>query len=143
MSSQVYTMEKLALSSTTFPLLLLAGVAAYFVLRSKSSQVHYPPGPRGLPLIGNSFDLPREKEWVTYSKWAKEYGQIVSVNHLGQRIIILNDADLEKELFDSRGAIYSDRLVPQMIKLYGFCFSICCCSNPAYKKEWGWSGSLA
>ena len=114
-------MENLTLSSTTFPILLLVGgAAAYFAFGPKSSKAHYPPGPPALPIVGNSFDLPREKEWVTYSNWAKEYGRIVSVSHLGQRIVILNDADLEKELFDSRGAIYSDRLVPQMIKMYVF-----------------------
>lgn len=44
-----------------------------------------PPGPHGLPIVGNIFQFPREKEWLTYAKWAEKYGQcarfaIISTN---------------------------------------------------------------
>ena len=34
-----------------------------------------PPGPPGKLLIGNTLDIPKNKEWETYYKWAKEYGE--------------------------------------------------------------------
>ena len=34
-----------------------------------------PPGPRKLPLLENTLDLPAKYEWLTFSKWGQLYGQ--------------------------------------------------------------------
>ena len=34
-----------------------------------------PPGPKGYPLIGNLFDIPRDKPWLVYDEWRKTYGK--------------------------------------------------------------------
>lgn len=34
-----------------------------------------PPGPKGYPIIGNLFDFPIDKPWLTYHEWSKVYGQ--------------------------------------------------------------------
>jgi hypothetical protein len=41
--------------------------------RSKRS-LPFPPGPRGLPVIGNVLDLPQEKPTETYEAWYSEHG---------------------------------------------------------------------
>lgn len=33
-----------------------------------------PPGPQGLPLIGNALDMPTSHEWFTLSEWSKRWG---------------------------------------------------------------------
>lgn len=33
-----------------------------------------PPGPRGLPLLGNVLDMPTTYPWLTFAEWAKKYG---------------------------------------------------------------------
>ena len=33
-----------------------------------------PPGPRGLPLLGNALQL-RSQQWLTFVKWKQEFGQ--------------------------------------------------------------------
>jgi len=35
---------------------------------------HYPPGPRGWPVVGHVFQLPPNKQWIQYDKWSKKYG---------------------------------------------------------------------
>ena len=34
-----------------------------------------PPGPRGLPLLGNALQL-RSQQWLTFMKWKKEFGRM-------------------------------------------------------------------
>jgi hypothetical protein len=33
-----------------------------------------PPGPKGYPIVGNMFDTPKSKAWVTYDQWFRKYG---------------------------------------------------------------------
>ncbi len=37
-----------------------------------------PPGPKPLPLLGNLFDVPQEKPWITYMGWSRSYGMLYS-----------------------------------------------------------------
>ncbi|TFK33689.1 cytochrome P450 [Crucibulum laeve] len=75
-----------------------------------------PPGPKGLPLIGNLFDMPSSSEWLTYAEWGKKYNsEIVYANVAGTSIVILNSAYAAKELLEKRSAIYSSR--PRLVML--------------------------
>ena len=35
-----------------------------------------PPGPTGLPIIGNLLDMPAGPSWKTYLQWSKKYGEL-------------------------------------------------------------------
>ncbi|RYC66039.1 hypothetical protein CHU98_g182 [Xylaria longipes] len=69
----------------------------------------YPPGPPTLPIIGNLHQIPRERRYVQFEKWAREYGPIYSLM-LGTKVMIVLNLDLAiKDLVDKRGTIYSSR----------------------------------
>ena len=34
-----------------------------------------PPGPPGLPLLGNLLDMPDNPSWTTYIRWGEKYGE--------------------------------------------------------------------
>ena len=38
------------------------------------SSYPLPPGPRGLPFIGNVFGISPDTPWLMYAEWAKKYG---------------------------------------------------------------------
>ncbi|KAF8897192.1 cytochrome P450 [Infundibulicybe gibba] len=82
-------------------------------IRSRST-VPLPPGPKGLPLVGNILDMPSEKEWLTFAKWGDTWGDLCSVTILGQPLIIINSAQVASEMLDKKSSIYSDRPILQM-----------------------------
>lgn len=56
--------------------LLLACVILGFVValrRSRSGSA--PPGPPGLPFIGNLLDLPTSLPWITFAQWSARWGE--------------------------------------------------------------------
>ncbi|KAI1380247.1 putative cytochrome P450 oxidoreductase OrdA-like protein [Hypoxylon crocopeplum] len=94
------------------------GIALVYVLirvfsNSNSSTKHLrlPPGPKGLPIVGNVFDLPKPGELETHH-WLKHkdlYGPISSVTVMGQTLVIVNDGEVVLELLEKRSAKNSSR----------------------------------
>ncbi|KAH6897904.1 cytochrome P450 98A3 [Coprinopsis sp. MPI-PUGE-AT-0042] len=94
-------------------------VAALVALQRKSKRLGspLPPGPKGLPFLGNIFQIPRDKPWKVYSQWKELYGDMIYLEALGQPILILNSLEDCSELLERRGANYSDRLQSNGVKL--------------------------
>lgn len=49
-------------------------VFVYHRLR-RALNLPRPPGPSGLPIIGNLLDSPKEYSWIKYLEWARKYGE--------------------------------------------------------------------
>ncbi|KAF8467547.1 cytochrome P450 [Russula ochroleuca] len=76
----------------------------------RKTALPFPPGPKGLPILGNALDIPCRSPWLTYWQWGKKYNtDIVHANSLGTHIVVLNSAKAVHELFEKRSSIYSDR----------------------------------
>ncbi|KAF7331139.1 hypothetical protein MSAN_02443500 [Mycena sanguinolenta] len=89
------------------------------------SRPPLPPGPRKLPLIGNVFDMPTEREWETFLKWSKQFkSDIIHLNAAGTSIVVLSSMEAVKELFEKRSTLYSDRpRLPMLGELMGWDFA--------------------
>ncbi|KAJ6517253.1 cytochrome P450 [Mycena vitilis] len=92
-------------------LLVALVFARYFCRRSRSSL---PPGPRGLPILGNIFDLPKHSPWLAFADMGKKWGDIVSLTTFGTTLIIVNSVQIAEDLLDARGGNFADRPVIQM-----------------------------
>ncbi|KAH7377826.1 cytochrome P450 [Pyrenochaeta sp. MPI-SDFR-AT-0127] len=99
--------------------LVLVGLVVAYVLhrfwRAKQNGLPLPPGPRGIPILGNLNDLPKPGilECHHWLKHKDLYGPISSVTVMGQTFVIVNDASIALELLRDRATVYSGR--PTMI----------------------------
>ncbi|KAJ3559448.1 hypothetical protein NP233_g11260 [Leucocoprinus birnbaumii] len=99
--------------------LLAYALAAIFVVRALQTYkrqrsdnpngLPLPPGPKGLPLIGNFFDLPTYKLWLVYDSWIKKYGDMVYLRVFGLGFLILGSMERINDIFEKRGNIYLAR----------------------------------
>ncbi|KAJ6500677.1 cytochrome P450 [Mycena sanguinolenta] len=89
-------------------LCLCIGMGLWRMRFAASLRKIMPPGPTGLPFLGNIFQLP-QFQWLRFTEWQAQYGPIISLNLAGQPLIVLNDYQVATDLLEKRSAIYSDR----------------------------------
>lgn len=71
---------------------------------------HLPPGPKGLPLIGNLLDLAdSDKVRFKVRDWAQEHGDIFYTKIGGTDYVWLSSPKVVKDLMDKKSSIYSSR----------------------------------
>jgi hypothetical protein len=119
-------------SSSQNASLAVVSVIFYLTVRSyvTSRRKPLPPGPRGLPLVGNVLDVPKTQEWLAFMEMARKYGvlrhhsslrsspcrcnvhadsDVISLNLAGDTVIVLNSLSAVDALLEDKSAIYSDR----------------------------------
>ncbi|PPR03343.1 hypothetical protein CVT24_012583 [Panaeolus cyanescens] len=104
--------------------LALTGLAytAYVYATRRSRRHPYPPGPKGLPIIGNILDMPKEREWEVYHQMCKELDtDILHLCVAGTHIVVLDTYEVASDLLEKRSTIYSGRpRLPMVVELMGW-----------------------
>ncbi|KAK3361571.1 cytochrome P450 [Lasiosphaeria ovina] len=92
------------------PLLLVIGNVASFVLRTLRPK-GFPPGPAVVPGLGNLSQIDKRFPFRSYGTWAGEFGRHtpLGIKKAANNVVVLNSGRLVRELFEKRGAVYSDR----------------------------------
>lgn len=70
---------------------------------------NYPPGPPSLPFIGNVHHFATSRLHVRFSEWRETYGDIIGLKAGPTNLVVLNSAEVVRELLEKRGNIYSGR----------------------------------
>ncbi|KAH6906696.1 cytochrome P450 98A3 [Coprinopsis sp. MPI-PUGE-AT-0042] len=99
--------------------ILLLAIYASRLVRKSNQRLALPPGPKGLPILGNLLQIHNAgtKSWLLYSEWSHRYGELVYADIFGQPILVLNSLKAIRDLLEKRGSNYADRAVPPSMLL--------------------------
>lgn len=104
--------------------------------RDSISSLSLPPGPRGLPIIGNALRIPSSMPWKVFRDWSLIYGIATRWDLMGQasdcfepgdvmllkiptqRILVLSSVQAAVDLLEKRSDIYSSRPYIRMLDMY-------------------------
>ncbi|KAF9032484.1 cytochrome P450 [Hymenopellis radicata] len=100
-------------------LLLLLSLVLFSLVRTRSKRQHspsLPPGPPRDAFIGNlrlfmasAAQLDRPFRGETFHEWAKTHGDVMYLEVLGRKMLILDSLQAANDLLDKRGSKYSGR----------------------------------
>ena len=129
-------------SGVIFILVALSFVIAYFYQKSsefaaRSAGRPLPPGPPGIPFLGNLFDLPKSSPWLGYRELSRRYGasshtylchcqppicwvafagDLAYLQVLGRSILLINDSKIASALLEKRSVVNSSRPVSTAVE---------------------------
>ncbi|CAK4033753.1 cytochrome P450 [Lecanosticta acicola] len=92
--------------------IVLASSLIYFVVSSQNKSPAngtFPPGPPGLPVLGNLLSIPSRHSWLQFFAWSKQYGPLYRLNIAGREHFIVSSEKIANDLLRDRGNIYSSR----------------------------------
>ncbi|KAJ7183013.1 cytochrome P450 [Mycena crocata] len=101
-------------------------LVSYFTILYFRRKALLPPGPKGLPLVGNLFDVPEKQEWLAFVEMSRKYdSDVISLDLMGDTVIVLNSMKACDDLLETKSTIYSDRpRFPMLVDLVGFVWHI-------------------
>jgi hypothetical protein len=65
--------------SMILPFFLLLGLSYVSLRRRPPKGYRLVPGPKGLPLIGNTLDVPQSRPEKKFMEWAREFGELYRI----------------------------------------------------------------
>lgn len=86
---------------------LVAVLVGAIVRETKGGEM--PPGPGGLPWLGQAFRLSVNSAYLKFTQWSDEYGNVVMFSLFGKKVVVLNDPDIIRNTFVDLGNKTSDR----------------------------------
>lgn len=98
----------------------------YKLIRRHFKKRTFPPGPPGLPLLGNIFEVNPQGGWYKFTEYKNLYGELTRIacsrprsallagdllffHGLGNHVLVLNSLKPINDLLEKRANIYSDR----------------------------------
>ena len=108
MSLLVSTLTLLLSNFQALLIFLVVFLIAYYYLRQPTANL--PPGPRGLPFIGNFLHtFLNTATYKSAEEWHKQHGKIITISRGKRKIIVVSDFPIIKEVIVKYGNYVSGR----------------------------------
>ncbi|XP_069823408.1 cytochrome P450 2D17-like [Dendropsophus ebraccatus] len=97
--------------SNGFLLLLsfLVGLFLFGFVKSRKNGSRFPPGPRGIPILGNILWADFTNPTGTFRQFRKEFGDVFSLQYFGKTAVVLNGFEVMKEALINKVEDLADR----------------------------------
>ncbi|KAF8066770.1 cytochrome P450 [Lyophyllum atratum] len=96
--------------------IVLVTLGAIYARSSSNSGGKLPPGPPGIPFLGNVLQLPGGHLATYFRTQLEKYGGLVYLNLAGNPVILIGDVKLAKEILERRAAKFSSRPVVPYVR---------------------------
>ncbi|KAF2258227.1 cytochrome P450 [Lojkania enalia] len=85
------------------------GLAKWYAGVRWRRKYRLPPGPKGVPLLGNMLQMPAYHQGPWAKEMAEEYGEMFTIKIASNTWIFLNSSRVVYDLLEKRSSIYSSR----------------------------------
>lgn len=96
----------------TIALILLLLTVCHFIYSrwiNPQPSLQVPPGPTGIPVLGNVHQVLSEHQEYTFADWGRKYGDVVYARFFNKPALVLNSLRASQDLLEKGGSKYSDR----------------------------------
>ncbi|XP_056384096.1 cytochrome P450 2D17-like [Hyla sarda] len=104
--------EFLSLMLSNVFLLLISFIICLFLLdfvKSRKNGSQFPPGPKGVPFLGNILQVNFRNPTKSLHQLRKEFGDVYSLQYFWNKTVVLNGFELIKEALINRSEDIADR----------------------------------
>ncbi|KAM3914722.1 cytochrome P450 2D17-like [Leptodactylus fuscus] len=78
-------------------------------LNSRKKYSSFPPGPKGVPFLGNILQVDLKNPQVTFRQMSKEYGSVFTLQYFWKKMVIVNGFNAMKEVLIDKSEDTADR----------------------------------
>ncbi|MBW0478080.1 hypothetical protein O181_017795 [Austropuccinia psidii MF-1] len=107
-SSYVYNISALACLVTLLSIFIFI-YAHHPIKNYQGKKILQLPGPVRLPIFGNLFQVSKQRPWVQYIEWKKQFGPIYGLQMGLTNWVVVGSPKVATDLLEKRSSIYSSR----------------------------------